>query len=399
MDPAVARSYTNKSPSREAMLLSCTAWALEYSPSLRVSVPITGGSDGMQALQQQQSTILKERASEGRPAVQISAAAGTIASAQDSHTRTPQDMDQGKGDVASPATAQQHPSAALDGTAQPESMRDEQACTHPGSAIITVQRAVIAPGGDTDAVSCSSSPDSIDSLQVLKPLTPAQSSEHSPGSSTQEQHAGAASSPAAAEAPRLSCEVCNISTTSAELLQQHLQGRRHLKVLAVQTLTADAEGRCEPAHLSCTPQQPVCRAHAWYQTRRFKHPQACESISDRSLRDVRALWCWSQARKAMHASSVVMHAETVCALMFSSLPCRPAMEYPCDVCNVVAASEGDLAAHLDGKRHRKHIQMAEVLADSKSPAAPAPAADLAQLHCNLCDVTAPTQTHKELHLM
>ena len=75
------------------------------------------------------------------------------------------------------------------------------------------------------------------------------------------------------------------------------------------------------------------------------------------------------------------------------------MEYPCDVCNVVAASEGDLAAHLDGKRHRKHVQMAEVLADSKSPAAPEPAAEPLELHCELCDVTAPTQTHKELHLM
>ena len=86
-------------------------------------------------------------------------------------------------------------------------------------------------------------------------------------------------------------------------------------------------------------------------------------------------------------------------LMSYSRPCRQAVDYPCDVCNVVAASEGDLAAHLDGKRHRKHIQMAEVLADSKGPAAPAPAADLTQLHCDLCDVTAPTQTHKELHLM
>ena len=85
--------------------------------------------------------------------------------------------------------------------------------------------------------------------------------------------------------------------------------------------------------------------------------------------------------------------------MSSLWPCRPAVEYPCDVCNVAAASEGDLAAHLDGKRHRKHIQMAEVLADSKSPAAPAPAAGLLQLHCELCNVTAPTQTHKELHLM
>ena len=207
---------------------------------------ITGGSDGMQALQQQQPIILKQRALEGRPAVQISAAAGTTAYAQEPRICTPQDMDQGKGHATIPATAQQHLSAALDSTAQPESARDEQACAHPGSEVITVQIAVTAPKADADALSCSSSPDSLDSLQVQKPLTPAQSSEHSPGSSPQEQRAAAASSPAAASAPRLSCEVCNISTTSAELLQQHLQGRRHLKVLAVQTLTADAEGRCEP---------------------------------------------------------------------------------------------------------------------------------------------------------
>ncbi len=69
------------------------------------------------------------------------------------------------------------------------------------------------------------------------------------------------------------------------------------------------------------------------------------------------------------------------------------------MCNVVAASEGDLAAHLDGKRHKKHIQMAEVLADSKGPAVDALAAEPAELHCELCDVIAPTHTHKELHLM
>ncbi len=93
------------------------------------------------------------------------------------------------------------------------------------------------------------------------------------------------------------------------------------------------------------------------------------------------------------------HTSLAHRMLRFALACRQAVEYPCDVCNVVAASEGDLAAHLDGKRHRKHVQMAEVLADSKSPAAPAPAAEPIELHCELCDVTAPTQTHKELHLM
>ncbi len=68
---------------------------------------------------------------------------------------------------------------------------------------------------------------------------------------------------------------------------------------------------------------------------------------------------------------------------------------------MVAASEGDLAAHLDGKRHRKHVQMAEVLADRKGAGAAGPAAEgaAAELHCELCDITAPTHTHNELHLM
>lgn len=77
------------------------------------------------------------------------------------------------------------------------------------------------------------------------------------------------------------------------------------------------------------------------------------------------------------------------------------------MCKVVAASEGDLAAHLDSKRHRKHLQMAEVLADSSrggpsgvsGAGTDAPDAEVAELHCELCDVTAPTPTHKELHLM
>ncbi|CAL5220929.1 g3027 [Coccomyxa viridis] len=280
--------------------------------------------DSMQAQQQQQQPItLKELASKDKPAVQISAAAGTIASAQESLARAPHDMDQEKRDASSPASAQQHLSSAPDSSAQPDSTKAQQASRQPSSEVITVQIAVTAPKADTDALSCSSGPDSLDGLQPLKPLTPAQSSEHSPGSSTQEQRAVIASSASMASSPAaggLSCEVCNISTTSLELLQQHLQGRRHLKILAVQNPAADADA-------------------------------------------------------------------------------RQAVEYPCDVCNVVAASEGDLAAHLDGKRHRKHVQMAEVLADIKSPAAPAPAAEPIELHCELCDVTAPTQTHKELHLI
>ena len=70
------------------------------------------------------------------------------------------------------------------------------------------------------------------------------------------------------------------------------------------------------------------------------------------------------------------------------------MEYPCDVCNVMTSSEEQLAVHMDGKRHRKHILMAEV---TNSPPADA-GADDEELHCELCDVTAPTSTHKQIHL-
>ncbi len=248
VDPAVARSSTKMSPSRRDVLLSCNTQALAKVLILRVPLPNAGLSDSMQAQQQQQQPIiLKERALEGKPAVQISAAAGTIASAQESLACAPHnDMDQEKCDASTPASAQQHLSAAPDSSAQPDSTRAEQPSRNSSSEVITVQIAVTAPKADTDALSCSSGPDSLDSLQPLKPLTPAQSSEHSPGSSTQEQRAAIASSPDAAQTPRLSCEVCNISTTSLELLQQHLQGRRHLKVLAVQNPTADADARCEP---------------------------------------------------------------------------------------------------------------------------------------------------------
>ena len=72
----------------------------------------------------------------------------------------------------------------------------------------------------------------------------------------------------------------------------------------------------------------------------------------------------------------------------------------CGLCNVVASSEGQLAAHVEGKRHRKHVAMAEVLGVAKSGAAEEAAGDAGEeLRCELCDVTAPSLTHKQLHLM
>ena len=68
---------------------------------------------------------------------------------------------------------------------------------------------------------------------------------------------------------------------------------------------------------------------------------------------------------------------------------------------MVASSEGQLAAHVEGKRHRKHVAMAEVLGVAKTGAAEEAAegdGDEA-LRCDLCNVTAPSLTHKQLHLM
>ena len=74
--------------------------------------------------------------------------------------------------------------------------------------------------------------------------------------------------------------------------------------------------------------------------------------------------------------------------------CRQAAEYPCDMCNVVTSSEEQLAVHMDGKRHRKHILMAEVTSSCTADVG----ADGDELHCELCDVTAPSSTHKQIHL-
>ena len=74
--------------------------------------------------------------------------------------------------------------------------------------------------------------------------------------------------------------------------------------------------------------------------------------------------------------------------------CRQAAEYPCDMCNVVTSSEEQLAVHMDGKRHRKHILMAEITSSSTADVG----ADGDELHCELCDVTAPSSTHKQIHL-
>lgn len=205
---------------------------------------------------------------EGKPAVHISAAAGAIASSQETLACTA--LEQADTQPSSPAAAQQLSTVTVvtpDRQAPTETASEPHTPAHSASVVRSVQ--VAAPSKpDMEAGSCSSVQESLDSVHILKPLTPAQSSEHSLGSGTEEHRsqlpaseaaaAGAAGSASAPDqAALLSCEVCNISTTSPELLQQHLQGRRHLKVLAVQNPASDADRyyalpRLQPWHLSCT---------------------------------------------------------------------------------------------------------------------------------------------------
>lgn len=198
----------------------------------------------MQAVQQQAPIHLKEHPMDGKPAVNINAAAGALASSRECYACKPQNMDNTNIEASPTAAPEQHLSPLDDSPAMTDSLQSDQARRPAASDVITVQLAV-GRKTDTDSFSYSSSPDSRESIQVLKPLTPAQSSEHSPGSSTEEQRAVMASRLASAEAPQLSCEVCNISTTSTVLLQQHLQGRRHMKILAVQNPSAEADARYE----------------------------------------------------------------------------------------------------------------------------------------------------------
>ena len=212
---------------------------------------------------------LKEHCVDGKSAVQIKAAAGSIASSQESCPRTHDGIDEegrlkqnpktASTEASSRAAAQQlstHPARVPASNAHTDSREAQELSQRSAPATTSVQ--VPASGqAEPDINRSPSSPDSMDSMHILKPLTPAQSSEHSPGSSTADGRsrqpsleadrgacAGAAARPAqdGAAAP-LSCNVCNISTTSQELLQQHLQGRRHQKVLARHDSACEADAR------------------------------------------------------------------------------------------------------------------------------------------------------------
>ncbi|KAK9837443.1 hypothetical protein WJX81_003056 [Elliptochloris bilobata] len=97
-----------------------------------------------------------------------------------------------------------------------------------------------------------------------------------------------------------------------------------------------------------------------------------------------------------------------------SVACEPAAvamlgeeaaELHCGVCDVRATSEEQLASHREGKRHARHLAMAEL--STTMGAKPNPGQSLTgeegtpdaeALRCDLCQVTAPTPVHKEYHL-
>ena len=102
----------------------------------------------------------------------------------------------------------------------------------------------------------SSSPSSTESALMLKPLTPAQSGEHRLHDLKVRMHDAVKSGAGplrptpvlSAEADNISCEVCGISATSPDLLEQHLQGRKHQRRLAEE---AEAAGIRSLSKLFC----------------------------------------------------------------------------------------------------------------------------------------------------
>lgn len=179
-----------------------------------------------------------------------------------------------------------------------------------------------------------------------------------------------------------SCEVCGISATSPDLLEQHLLGRKHQRRLAEE---AEAAGvRC--AHwgsLAC--HSAFVFIQRWSHYAVHLYLVAVFGLGWMTLLSSPCLAAFRSSWKLEGLSSGV-----------SVMCCRQVPEYPCEVCNVVTSSEEQLAVHIDGKRHRKHMLMAEV---TSLPAAADGCADAEELHCNLCNVTAPSVTHKQIHLM
>ena len=84
-----------------------------------------------------------------------------------------------------------------------------------------------------------------------------------------------------------------------------------------------------------------------------------------------------------------------------NLPCCSSEEdaLHCLACKVTTTSEEQLAIHKEGKRHRRHLAMAELQGSPLATADQLESSGGSQdLHCDLCQVTAPTPQHREYHL-
>lgn len=69
----------------------------------------------------------------------------------------------------------------------------------------------------------------------------------------------------------------------------------------------------------------------------------------------------------------------------------------CVTCQVTATSEEQMAVHKEGKRHRRHLAIAE-LQEAGPTTDPAEGSEEQDLHCDLCHVTAPSAQHRAYHL-
>ena len=70
----------------------------------------------------------------------------------------------------------------------------------------------------------------------------------------------------------------------------------------------------------------------------------------------------------------------------------------CDTCKVHATSEKQLAIHLVGKKHKRHLAIAELEQAGPLSAASAEGRSEEELRCDMCDVTAPSAQHHEFHI-
>ncbi|KAK9814337.1 hypothetical protein WJX72_004126 [[Myrmecia] bisecta] len=122
-----------------------------------------------------------------------------------------------------------------------------------------------------------------------------------------------------------------------------------------------------------------------------------------------------RGRKHIKRMAALAAAEQGLGPMPETLPRQPQAETPfyCELCNVYATGEDQLAMHFEGKKHQRHVSLREVqqggavllprgtsAASSSSGGAAAPPKSLSgmELRCELCDIVAPSPQHFEFHI-